>query len=398
VEKNKLHKCINSAFCILISIYPSVHAEEKNDVELMADLRNYFFQRDFKAGSKDKESFAIGAILRGRVHSLPYLSAGMSLYTSQGASLNDNEKDVYNLLAEDSAGDHKNYTTLGEAFLEIHNENFSLKLGRQEMFTPWLNRHDVRMTPQSFNAASFVWTLSNSLYVQLCHVTEMKAKTDTHARSMSETAGFGGNEAVSCLGLEKAGVIGLKLWVYRAHEMWDDLYLRINYRPEGANWYVGGRYLNRNNSGAQLADNQDSWHAGINAGIYLGNLELNTAYSHNGDRNILRKWGHETTISNQVMVADRAKEKAWQVSLKYTPSSAQEMQLCFSLANHNTPDSDKYQSPDRKEYNLDLKYDLLKIIPGLSLRARYAWVNESGNHAENLNDLRFYLRYQYELI
>jgi hypothetical protein len=144
MDKNKLHKCINSVFCILVSLYPFVHTEKKNNVKLVAGIRNYFFQRDFKGGSTDKESLAIGAILRGRIHPHPNLSAGMSLYTSQGAGLNDREKDVYNLLAEDSAGDHENYTALGEAFFEIHNEDISFKLGRQEMFTPRLNRHDVR--------------------------------------------------------------------------------------------------------------------------------------------------------------------------------------------------------------------------------------------------------------
>jgi hypothetical protein len=398
MENNKLHKLNNPIFSILVILYPSVHAVENTNVELVADIRNYYFQRDFKGDSTDKASFAIGGILRARAHPHPNLSAGLSLYTSQGAGLNDREKDVYNLLAEDSAGEHRNYTALGEAYFDIHNEDFSFKLGRQEMFTPWLNLHDIRMTPQSFDAASLVWTLNESTHVVFCHVTKMKPKTETHAQSMSETAGFGGDEPLSCLGFERTGEIGLKLWTYRAHEMWDDLYLRVDYRPEKSNWHVGGRYLKRNTSDSQLAGNQDSWHIGIIAGKTLGNLELSAAYSHNGDRDILRNWGHETTISNQVMVADRAKEEAWLVNLKYTPPSAQKLQLCFSLANHNTPDSGKYQSPDRKEYNFDLKYDLLKMIPGMSLRGRYAWVNESGDHAEDLRDLRLYLRYQYKFI
>jgi predicted porin len=224
----------------------------------------------------------------------------------------------------------------------------------------------------------------------------MKYKTDTWAKFMSETAGFSGNEGVSCFGVERKGEIGLQFWGYRAHEMWDDIYLCVDYRPEASHWHVGARYLNRNSSDSQLAGNQDSWHIGITAGKTLGNFEFSTAYSQNGDRNILRKWGHETTISNQVMVADRAKEEAWLVCLKYTLPAVEKVQLSFSLANHNTPDSGNYQSPDREEYNFDIKYDLLRMIPGLSLRGRYAWINESGDHAEDLRDLRLYLRYQHD--
>jgi hypothetical protein len=395
---NKLHKLNHLFFCILIFLFSSVHAEVNTYVDLITDLRSYFFQRDFKGSSTDKASFATGGVLRARVHPHSILSAGLSLYTSQGAGLNDHDKNVYNLLAKDSEGNHKNYTALGEAYFEIQHMDLSFKLGRQEMFTPWLNLHDIRMTPQSFDAASLVWTLDESMHLSVCHVMKMKPKTETHARSMSETAGFGGDEAVSCLGLEKTGDLGLKLWTYRAHEMWDDLYLRADYRPQGSIWHVGARYLNRNTRNFQFVGNQDTWHLGIIAGITQGNLEINTAYSHNGDHNILRKWGHETTISNQVMVADRAKEEAWLVGLKYTLPSVQMVQFSFSLANHNTPDNGEYQSPDRKEYNFDITYNLLKLIPGLSLRGRYAWVNESGDHAEDLRDLRFYLRYQHELI
>jgi hypothetical protein len=179
--------------------------------------------------------------------------------------------------------------------------------------------------------------------------------------------------------------------------MWDDYYLRINYAPHGKNIDINGRYLKRNSSGEQLAGTQDTWHAGITGKATLEAIDLIVAYSKNGQRDILRKWGHATTISNQVMVADRAKEDAWLLGVKYNPSAFPELQFGFSTASHNTPDSGVYQSPDRSECNVDLKYSLVKFNPGLSLRMRYARVNESGAGAEDLNDFRFYLRYLFNL-
>jgi hypothetical protein len=397
MANHKAYKSLCLIFCLQLNFIPLIHAED-NFVKLNGDFRSYFFQRDFKAGTTDKESLAFGGILRVRLSPLPHLTAGLSLYTSQGAGFNDEDKAVYNLLAQDAAGNHKNYTALGEGFIEIYNTSLSLKLGRQEMFTPWLNLHDVRMTPQSFDAASLIWRLNEAMFVQLCHVVGMKYKTDTAAKSMSELAGFAGDEPVSCLGLENRGEVDLKLWAYRAHEMWDDLYLRVDYHPDEGNWHIGGRYLNRNTRGTQLAGNQDTWHIGIHGGITLGGLELNTAYARNGSRDILRKWGHETTISNQVMVADRAREEAWLMGLNYKPPSNQKVQLRFSVASHNTPDRGRYGSPDRKEYNLGLNYNLDEFIPGMNLRWRFAWVDERGNNAEDLHDLRFYLRYQHVFI
>jgi hypothetical protein len=382
---------------LLLFCFSQPHAGENKSVEISGDLRSYFFQRDFKNGTTDQESFAVGGILRGRFHPYSAVTAGISLYTSQGASLNDSNKDVYNLLAKDPSGDHKNYTALGEAFLELHYNSFGFKLGRQEINTPWLNQHDVRMTPQSFDAASFKLNLNEDTDIHLCHVARMKYKTDTKAKSMSETAGFSGNEGVSCLGLEKSGELGLQFWGYRAHDMWDDLYLRMDYTPKDDDWYINARFLNRNSIGDKLAGNQDSWHAGLMGGITLGDFDLNAAYSRNGDHTILRKWGHATTISNQVMVADRAKEKAWLLGAKYSPPSLPMLKMGVSMANHDTPDSGTNQSPDRKEYNFDLQYSLDKAVPGLSLRGRYAWVDESGAGAKDLGDLRLYLRYQFKL-
>jgi hypothetical protein len=284
----------------------------------MADLRDYYFQRDYKGGSTDKESFTVGGILRGGVHLHHDLSAGLSLYTFQVTGLNDHEIDVYNLLLEDAVEDHENYTAIGGAYIEIHDVDFSFKLRLQEIFAPWLNRYDFRLPPQSFDAVSLVWALSDSIYVHVCHSAEAKFKKDTHIRSMCEAAGFGSDEAVSCYGFEEVGVVGLKHLTCRVHELWGDPYLLEDYRPERCYWHAVGGYLNRNTSDAQLADYHDSWCIGMAAGITLDDFEFSAVYFHFGDRKFLHKWGHETTISTQFVASARMKGEAWLVSLRYT--------------------------------------------------------------------------------
>jgi hypothetical protein len=188
--------------------------------DLQADFRSYYFQRDFEGETRDRESLAFGGILRATIQHDSSLKSVVSLYTSQGAGLNDETKDVYNLLAKDDNARHKNYSALGEAYIEAATESVRLRLGRQEMTTPWINLHDVRMTPQSFDAVLLRWTLTQFNDIYFCHITRMKYKTDTSAKSMSESAGFGGNEPVSCLGLEGEAAVGYKLWTYRARKMW----------------------------------------------------------------------------------------------------------------------------------------------------------------------------------
>lgn len=383
---------------LLFMFFQTGEAATSDVFDLEADFRSYFFQRDFKGGTQDQESLAFGGILRASIHPYSSLMTVVSLYTSQGAGLNDKTKDVYNLLAKDDNGRHKNYTALGEAYIDAGTESLRLRLGRQEMTTPWINRHDVRMTPQSFDAVVLAWKLTESDDLYFCHVTRMKYKTDTSAKAMSESAGFGDDEPVSCLGLEGQGRVDYKFWAYRAYKMWDDLYLRLDYQPDSAFWYMNCRFLKRLSSDDSLAGDQDTWHAGISFGLTLGRLDLYAAHSRNGNRDILRKWGHDTTISNQVEVADRARELAWLLGMKYRPQSVPGLEFALSGCILNTPDSGSHQSPDRSEYNIDLQYRLVPWSERTSLRARHAWIRETGAGAENRNDLRLYLRYTVELI
>ncbi|MEW8492502.1 MAG: OprD family outer membrane porin [Candidatus Thiodiazotropha taylori] len=362
-----------------------------------ADLRSYFFQRDFKDGRTDWEAFSVGGVLKGLLHPSEQINLGMSLYTSQGLGLNDDSKDVYSLLATDSAGDHKGYTSLGEAYIQAHYNSWIFRLGRQEIKTPWLNTHDVRMTPHSFDAVLLKWNVDQNSSIQLCHAVEMKTRTEKKSRPMSEVAGAGGDKGVSCLGYEQEGELSVQLWGYRVHELWDDLYMRLDYKPEGDNWYIVGRYLIRESSGKQLVGIQDSWHGGITAGHKTQYFEYALSLSDTGNHTIRYHWGHATAIANQVMVANRAEEQAIKLAVRFWPVVFPGVSFGLSYSLHDTPDSGGNQSVDLEEYNIDFKYILNEWLPGASLRLRHAYVNEDGLGEQDHTDSRMYLRYQFDL-
>jgi hypothetical protein len=253
------------------------------------------------------------------------------------------------------------------------------------------------MTPQSFEALALQWKVADETDLHLCHVVGMKYKTDTEVRSMSASAGFGGDEPVSCIGLEGGGELGYRLWGYRAQEMWDDLYLRFDYQPQDAGWYATARYLGRWSAGDRLASDVDTWHLGLNAGLRQDAWHLFGALSQNGVHDVIRAWGHDTTISNQVHVADRAEEFAWLLGAKYAFAELPGLNAAVSFASLDTPDSGVNASPDRREWNLDLQYQFNGNLKGLGLRGRNAWVDERGAGAESLNDFRLYLEYTFEL-
>ena len=59
--------------------------------------------------------------------------------------LNDSGDDVYGLLAKDANGNHDSFSVLGEAYIQAEFSNTTLKLGRQELETPFVNTDDNRL-------------------------------------------------------------------------------------------------------------------------------------------------------------------------------------------------------------------------------------------------------------
>lgn len=369
---------------------------------LSIDLRNYAFERDFEGATTDREDIAVGGIVRYRSRDWSGISAGLSLYTSQCLEVDD-DKNVYGLLGKDEQGDHESYSVLGEAFFKWHAEDTEFRIGRQQITTPWLNPHDVRMTPNSFEAVFLKNSSMKGLELSFAHVTKVKPKTETQFLAMSEYVAADGDEPLTLVGASWSGVPGLRLqgWDYLVHEVWNDIYLRADYSREAADmkWSAGVRYLQRRSAGDELAGDVDTEHTGITVAVERGGLILDAAMSRNGDNGFSRPWGHDTTISNQVHVADRAREQAWKVGAKYTfgPGALHGVVVAGLISELDTPDSGVDASQDRREWNLDLRYAFSGALNGLTLRARYADIDESATPAaDDHTDVRFYLRYQNE--
>jgi hypothetical protein len=396
--------------CLLLLLFlQSFQASAEEDMERAAgnigfftDLRSYFFQRDFKGGTTDREDLSLGGIIRLTGVLNPTFAFGLSFYLSNGLGLNDDDKDVYSLLAKDDQGDHENYEALGEGYLRYRHERTTLTLGRQELRTPWLNLHDVRMTPQSFEALALSHEGIPDMKITLAHVTRMKKKNETGFRAMSDIIASDGDEPVTLVGFDCTGFapLRLQLWDYLGHELWNDLYLKLGYEKRlkrNLTLLAGMRYLQRRSIGQELAGHLDTYHAGLIAGVKTGNFKIHFAWSKNGDQDIDRSWGHDTTISNQVYVADRAREEAWLAGFDYRFSQLglPGLKAALLYAQADTPDNGAYASADRAEVNLDLQYNFSETFKGLSLRARHAIIHEWGvDTAEDVTDTRLQLRYQ----
>lgn len=372
---------------------------------ISGEFRSYFFQRDFDGDTTDREDFAVGGKLRFETGSFHGISAGLSFYTSQGLGLNDDSKDVYNLLAKDSKGDHKGYSALGEAYVQAVLWKTTVKAGRQEMRTPWVNLHDIRITPQSFESAILSSKFIPGFEFFAAHMIKIKLRTDTAFMYMSEAAKITPKEPVSLGGLIFSGIEGIKIqfWDYYAHEMWNDVYVRADCNikfTDNFSLFCNARYLDREDVGDQLVGPTDTYMSGVGGGLKAYGATLSAAYGKNGDQRILRPWGHDLAISIQVHVADRANEEAWRAGLAYDfgEIGIKGLSGWVIYGDFDTPDSGVNASQDRDEIDFNLQYDFSSFLKGLSLRVRYAIIDEDeAVGGEDFNDFRFYLRYKFSL-
>ena len=160
------------------------------DTKLDLHLRTYYFLQD-NHGSQIKEAWAIGGALSYQSGwLLDHFSVGAVLYTSQPLYAPE-DRDGTLLLAPGQEG----YTVLGQIYgrVRLVEENF-LNIYRYETDTPFINRNDNRMTPNTFEGYGFRGSTggkdgSPGFTYGVGYIDKIKTQNDSTFQSMSQAAG-----------------------------------------------------------------------------------------------------------------------------------------------------------------------------------------------------------------
>ena len=119
-----------------------------------AALRTFYFDRSFdedKTGKANATALTFGGILK--YESADYYGAkfGIAYYGSQriGGIFSREEGAGTSILGRDG----ENLGFLGEAYLEYGISNTMVKVGRQQLATPLIQNHDLRILPSVYEAA-----------------------------------------------------------------------------------------------------------------------------------------------------------------------------------------------------------------------------------------------------
>lgn len=372
------------------------------DTKFDAQIRSYDFARDKYDGS-ESEAWALGGLVGLKTgYFRERVAFGATGYTSQKLR-GPEDKDGTLLLAPGQHG----YTVLGELYGEILlNEDTRLGIGRRGIDTPYLNRNDTRMTPNTFEAITLQglyggdgraeWRVGGGYF------DEIKQRNADEFVSMATAAGApGGVERGVYVGggNYKHGDFSIGAIDYYSDDIINIFYSEMKYAlpfADGLRLQLALQYSDQRSTGGNLLRGTDfsanQW--GGKAEIAVGSALFSTAYtSAGGDTGMQAPWGsYPGYTSVQLEDFFRDGEEAWMLRAAYNFHLVKGLSAYGLWVNGSDP-----QDPGqfaKEEYNFNLQWTPDSgPLKGLMLRLRYGHASQDDPAGSDQDELRLMIYY-----
>jgi hypothetical protein len=374
------------------------------DTSLDVQIRSYYFDRD-QYDDSESEAWALGGSIGLKTgYFRERFALGATGYTSQRLR-GPQDKDGTALLKPGQHG----YTVLGELYGEfLLNQDARISLGRRGFDTPYLNRNDGRMTPNTFEAIVLQgmygggegegeWRVGGGYF------DEIKARNSDEFVSMATAAGAieGVERGVYVAGANyRKGDFSIGAIDYHSDDILNIFYAESEYalplgedlRLQFALQYSDQRSTGDNLlRGAEFASHQWGGKAELGAGGAL----FSAAYtSVGGDTGMQSPWGGYPGYTRvQAEDFDCAGKDAWMLRAAYNFQSVEGLSLYALWVNGSDPQDPGQYAKD--EYDLNLQWTPGSgRLKGLVMRLRYAHVSQDDPANSDLDDLRVMIHYE----
>lgn len=373
---------------------------------LKGKIRTLFFDRDFDQNTEDWSTIGVGVHLNYETAPMAGLTAGIGFKTGQGAEWNSDDDGVYGgMLPKDEDGNAENYAALDEYFLRYRGFDTTVTLGAQNVFTPAMLGHYIRLTEKKYRGIGVKNKSIENLEIQGYYITDYMGWTDEEFKSV--TSGFTKNEdddeGALIGGLIWTAPSGLKLqaWDYYYPEVMNQYYVRGQYAykmNDDLSLSCELRYFGLADTGDALAGEIDTYSAGAIFGLNGYGFSLTGYYANNGDGAIPTPFDAPLPILMQVSASNAAELDAYGVKLGYDLSKigATGLSAYVFYTSFDTPDDGDTASPDVDEIDFNLTYKFSGWAKNASLRVRYAILDKDESAGgEDLNDFRVYLDFSF---
>jgi hypothetical protein len=367
-------------------------------------FRTFYFDRNFDGSTTDREDFSVGGLFSYKTDELYGISFGVKFATSNDVG-SDDDKDVYGLLKRGDSGDHESFTRLQEYYVQGEWFKTRIKYGAQEINTPFLNTHDVRMAPKTYKGLAVQNNSINNLELQGYWLTGFMGWSDEEFMDIEESTGASGDNPLLVLGAKyqfPLTAVKLKLegWHYQMEDVFRTSLFTVNIGKKIGNFnlFMTPQYTVQKSIGDDDAGDIDTDQYGLSAGFGAYGITFTGYYFTMGDDGFVSPWGGKALIQ-QVVAIDRAEEDSYgaRVAYDFKALGLKGLNAYIFYVVYDTPESGKNSSSDIAETDYSIQYSFGDAfdgyLKGLALRARYADVRyDKGN---DIKDLRLYITYNF---
>src|SRR5947207_4097207 len=403
------------------------------DTKFEFNLLSFYFDRSDFSGA-EKQAWAIGGWLGVKTgYFLDHIAFGATVYTSNPIYAPD-DRDGTLLLAPGQNG----YTVLGEFYAELRIiKDLGITVGAKGYDTPFINRNDTRMTPNTFEAIVLqgrtkLGTSSSddastptdggiglskdgkevavpaptpaqevaSIKYGLGYFYAIKERNDSEFVSMAQDAGADIQHGVWSAGaLYEKGKFNIGAIEYYCDDVINIAYAQTGFElPLATDWRlrVAGQYVDQGSVGENLLQGHSfSGHQfGAKVELPIRNARFTAAFTHAwGDTAVQNPWSsHPGYTSVQVQDFNRAGEGAFLLRAGYDFPWVDGLSP-YARAVFGT-DPDLTAQFRQNEFDFNLQWGPKKgVLEGLSVRLRYAVVQQFGGDVHNLTDFRAICNY-----
>ena len=323
-EEKPKHEPITERFRELLRDLPPF----LRDTELALKPRTYYLFQEKPDKSKSEAWAGGGSIAYESGWLLDRVAIGAEAFTSQRL-YGPADRDGTLLLDQGQKG----YTVLGQAYGKIKlSEDHVISLYRQEYNTPYVNTHDSRMTPNTFEGYSLRGKFGDGkegpgLKYGGGYIPEIKKRDSDHFVSMSEATGpnVTAKRGVATMG----GLFSLKEFSFGAMEYYTPdilniLYAEAKYKyrlADGLRVKLAAQFTDQRSVGDHLLTGSffDTQAWGLSADVSYGGAVLGLAFTRTSREAAMQSpWGaYPGYTSSIIRDFDQAGENAFLVRLSY---------------------------------------------------------------------------------
>ena len=270
-----MKKVLFGSFIAFVSI--SYAVDTNNSFLKSADG---YVRAGYQADDNSDQDLALGGKLHIDTKSWNGISAGASFYTTNVIAHNN-----------DGAGypffdsDNDSYSILGEAYLQAVYKNTILKVGRQEIDTPFADTDDIGMVPDTYRAAILI---NKDIPDTTLIAGYLDKWAGIDAPKPEKFTDINGDNGVWVVGSTYEGIKGLTLsaWYYSLPD--DDIdgifYIEVDYEGKagGISYSTGIQYANQSHNN-NTGDDTNIWGLTGSIGYNPMGLTATIAYNKSND-------------------------------------------------------------------------------------------------------------------